>query len=302
MMTRMQARQKEGKVAAYSEFARVYDLFMDNVDYQAWCSYLVERLQEYGIYDGLVLELGCGTGTMTELLSVAGYEMIGVDNSEEMLAEAMEKRMESGQDILYLQQDMQAFELYGTVRAIVSVCDSLNYLTEEKDLLEVFRLANNYLDPGGIFIFDMNSEYKYRELLGDRTIAENREEGSFIWENSFDPESGINAYDLTLFLPREDGLYEKSEEEHFQRAYSLEKITELLETAGLRLLKIYDAYTLDPPAPDSQRWTFIAAEQGKCWEDFSVYTMGKAVQGICRNEVGFENNAYAGASERGKNE
>ena len=194
-------------MTAYSEFARVYDLFMDNVDYEAWCRYLTDCLEEHGITDGLLLELGCGTGTMTELLAKAGYDMIGVDNSEEMLAEAMEKRAVSGLDILYLQQDMQEFELYGTVRAIVSVCDSLNYLTEEEDLREVFRLVNNYLDPGGIFIFDMNSDYKYRELLGDRTIAENREEGSFIWENSFDPQSGINAYALPLFLPRPDGLY-----------------------------------------------------------------------------------------------
>lgn len=264
-------------MTAYSEFARVYDLFMDNVDYEAWCGYLTECLREYGIEDGLVLELGCGTGTMTELLAEAGYDMIGVDNSGEMLAEAIEKRAVSGRDILYLQQDMQEFELYGTVRAIVSVCDCLNYLTEEEDLQEVFRLVNNYLDPGGIFIFDMNSDYKYREVLGDRTIAENREEGSFIWENSFDPQSGINVYALTLFLPRPDGLYEKSEEEHYQRAYSLETISVLLENAGLRLLQVYDAYTHNPPGSDSQRWTFIAREQGKCWEDPYGYPAGRTI-------------------------
>ena len=168
---------------AYGEFARVYDIFMDNVDYDAWASYLTKSLKEYGVCDGLVLELGCGTGTMTELLAESGYDMIGVDNAEEMLAEAMEKREESGHDILYLLQDMEEFELYGTVRAVISVCDSLNYITEEEDLLHVFSLVNNYLDPKGTFIFDMNTVYKYREMLGNTIIAENREEGSFIWEN-----------------------------------------------------------------------------------------------------------------------
>ena len=149
---------------AYGEFARVYDLFMDNIDYEKWADYIQKHLEEQGIRDGLVLELGCGTGTMTGLLAQKGYDMIGVDNSEEMLAEAMEKKMESGQDILYLLQDMQEFELYGTVRAVVSVCDSLNYLTEKEDLLQVFRLVNNYLDPGGVFLFDMNTIHKYRDI------------------------------------------------------------------------------------------------------------------------------------------
>lgn len=248
---------------SYGEFARVYDMFMDNVDYPNWTAYIEERLKEYGIENGLVLDLGCGTGTMTELLAEAGYDMIGVDNSGEMLAEAMEKREETGHDILYLLQDMQDFELYGTVRAVVSSCDSLNYLTEEEDLGHVFSLVNNYLDPGGIFIFDMNTVYKYETMLGDATIAENREEGSFIWENTYDEESGLNEYALTLFLPREDGYFEKFEEFHYQRAYSLEKVKELVKAAGMELLAVYDDYTLNPPQKESGRLTFIARECGK---------------------------------------
>ena len=232
---------------AYSDFARVYDIFMDNVEYEKWAEYLIGSLKEYGIEDGIVLELGCGTGVMTELLAESGYDMIGVDNSE----------------ILYLEQDMREFELYGTVRAVVSVCDCMNYITEEKDLLTVFKLVNNYLDPDGIFIFDMNTPYKYREMLGNTTIAENREEGSFIWENEFDEETGINVYDLTLFLPREDGLYERDEEIHYQKAYDPEKVRELLEKAGLIPLAVYDAYTKDVPKPDSGRLTFVAREHGK---------------------------------------
>ena len=130
--------------------------------------------------DGLVLDMGCGTGAMTRYLDAHGYDMTGIDVSEEMLTIAKEK---SSQDILYLLQDMREFELYGTMRAAVSICDSMNYILEEDDLLQVFSLVNNYLDPGGIFIFDLNTVYKYQEILGEQTIAEDREECSFIWDN-----------------------------------------------------------------------------------------------------------------------
>jgi len=170
---------------AYTSFAAVYDTFMDNIPYEEWKSYLKELLKEYGVQDGLVLDLGCGTGTMTELLAADGYDMIGVDNSEEMLEIAREKQIKSGHEILYLLQDMREFELYGTVGAVFSICDSLNYITEPEELKQVFRWVNNYLDPGGIFIFDFNTEYKYREVLGDQTIAEAREDCSFIWDNYY---------------------------------------------------------------------------------------------------------------------
>ena len=137
---------------AYTSFARVYDTFMDNVPYKEWADYLGKILKEYGIDDGLVLDLGCGTGSMTEMLASSGYDMIGVDNAEEMLEIAMEKKVESGHDILYLLQDMREFELYGTVRAVISACDSVNYITDDEDLTEVFRLVNNYLDPEGLFV------------------------------------------------------------------------------------------------------------------------------------------------------
>ena len=250
-------------MSAYEKFAQVYDLFMDNIDYEGWAEYVTDRLREYEITDGPVLELGCGTGTMTGLLAGKGYDMIGVDNSEEMLAEAMEKRVESGQDILYLLQDMQEFELYGTVRAVVSVCDSLNYITDRDELRHVFELVNNYLDPEGIFLFDMNTVHKYRDLLGDTTIAENRDEGSFIWDNSYDEEEGLNYYELAVFLPREDGLYEKSEEVHCQKAYPQEEIETLIKEAGMELLAVYDAYTLNPATEDSERLFFVAREKGK---------------------------------------
>ena len=250
---------------AYTSFAEVYDQFMDNVPYREWADFLQEILQKEGINDGLVLDLGCGTGSMTEELAGRGYDMIGVDNSEDMLEIAMEKRQESGLDILYLLQDMQEFELYGTVRAVVSVCDSVNYVTEKEELEQVFRLVNNYLDPGGIFVFDFNTEYKYREVLGDRTIAENREDSSFIWDNYYYEEEHMNEYELTLFIQEADQkeLYHKYQETHFQRAYTLEEIRELLEKSGLRFVAAYEDYTKEAPGKGSERICVVAREQGK---------------------------------------
>ena len=258
---------------AYSSFAQVYDLFMDDVPYEAWSRYIKSLLEEYGIRDGLVLDLGCGTGRLTRLLSQAGYDMIGVDNSVEMLELAREAEIrgeelleETGfaarqsRQILYLLQDMREFELYGTVRAVVSICDAVNYITDEAELLQVFRLVNNYLDPRGMFIFDLNTVYKYRELLGEVTISENRREGSFIWNNYYDEESGINEYDLTLFIREKDDLYRKYEETHYQRAYALATVGRLLTEAGLEFVAAYDAFTRDPVHAESERIYVIARE------------------------------------------
>ena len=150
-----------------------------------------------------ILDLGCGTGTLTELLARRGYDMIGVDNAEEMLRIAMDKRERSGLDILYLLQDMREFELYGTVGTVVSVCDSVNYLLTEEDIVQTFARVNNYLYPQGIFVFDFNTVFKYAVVIGDATIAENREDCSFIWENYYHEEEEINEYDLTVFVAEE---------------------------------------------------------------------------------------------------
>ena len=217
-------------------------------------------LKEYRIEEGVVCELGCGTGKMTRLLADAGYDMIGVDMSEDMLAIAS---MENPQQILYLCQDMRELELYGTVAAVVSVCDSMNYLLEEDDLLEVFQRVNEYLEPGGVFLFDLNTIYKYETLLGETTICENRPEGSFIWENYYDAEEQINEYDLTLFIQEKENLYRKFEETHYQRGYSMEKIRTLLEEAGMEFVTAYDACTKNPPRENSERIYIVAREKGK---------------------------------------
>ena len=239
---------------SYTGFAKVYDLFMEDVPYKEWSRWIAEMLRAHGIEDGLVLDLACGTGVMTELLAEAGYDMIGIDQSEEMLERALDRKEQSGHDILYLCQDMREFELYGTVRAIVSVCDSMNYVLEEEAFLEILTAAaENYLDYGGLFIFDFNTEYKYQMLLGEQTIAENREEGSFIWENSYDEEEKINEYELTLFIREDSGYYRKYEEVHYQRAYPLDTVKELVARSGLKLLQVCDAYTGEPVREDSER-------------------------------------------------
>lgn len=250
---------------AYTGFAEVYDLFMDNVPYEEWSKYLIGLLREFGAEQGIVLELGCGTGKMTRLLAQAGYDMIGIDNSQEMLQVARESTQDP--NILYLLQDMREFELYGTVRAVVGICDSMNYILEEEELLQVFCLVNNYLDPGGVFIFDLNTPYKYRELLGEAVICENRPQGSFIWENFYEQETQINQYDLTFFVREPgnggDSLYRKYEETHFQRAYSLEQIKQLLGQAGMEFVAAYEVLSRQSPREESERIYVIAREHGK---------------------------------------
>ena len=247
---------------AYGGFARVYDLFMDDVPYEEWSVYLAGILREYGIADGIVLDLACGTGRMTRLLAEMGYDMIGIDASEEMLEVAMSKE-EEGSGILYLNQDMREFELYGTVRAVISVCDSMNYITDEDELCQIFSLVNNYLDPGGIFLFDLNTLYKYQEVLGETSICENREEASFIWENNYDRDTQVNEYDMTFFVREEDGRYRKYQETHMQRGYTAKTIQRLIEKAGMEFVACYGELTTLPPKEDAERIYVVARERGK---------------------------------------
>jgi SAM-dependent methyltransferase len=246
----------------YTGFASVYDIFMDNVPYDEWADYVQHLLNKQEIEKGLLLELGCGTGSMTRRLASKGFDMIGIDNSEEMLQVAREKSAEGKESILYLCQDMREFELYGTVAAVISVCDSMNYILTEEDLLKVFRLVNNYLDPDGLFIFDLDTKYAYEEILGDTTIAENREEGSFIWENTYFEEEMLNEINLTLFIPEEEeSLYRRYEETHYRRAYDMDTVTRLIEDAGMELVAVYDALTERKPKKDCERYYFIAREK-----------------------------------------
>ncbi|MBQ5376708.1 MAG: class I SAM-dependent methyltransferase [Lachnospiraceae bacterium] len=189
-----------------------------------------------------------------------GYSMMGVDNSEEMLEIAQEKKTKSGEDILYLCQDMRDLELYGTVGAVISVCDSLNYILEEDELQEVFSLVNNYLFPGGVFLFDFNTTYKYAEIIGDTTIAENRDDCSFIWDNYYHEEEGINEYDLTIFVKEEDDRFSRFQETHYQRGYTLDEMKGMLEKAGLEFIEAVDSDTKKAPTKESERIFIVARE------------------------------------------
>ncbi len=270
---------------AYSDFASVDDIFMDDTPYEEWASYIMDLLEEYGVAKGdlpeaesarqkalavernVVVDLGCGTGTLTELLADRGCDMIGIDASQEMLNIALEKRERSGKEILYLCQDMRELELYGTAGAVISVCDSLNYLLEEEEMLRVFRLVNNYLYPGGVFLFDFNTVYKYETVIGDSVIAENREDCSFIWENYYDAEGQINEYDLTIFARTEnqDGedIFRRFTETHYQRGYTLEEMRGMVEKAGMEFVRAEDADTRGEVREESERIYVIARECGK---------------------------------------
>ena len=270
---------------AYTDFASVYDIFMDDTPYEEWASYIMDLLEEYGVAKGdlpeaesarqkalavernVVVDLGCGTGTLTELLADRGCDMIGIDASQEMLNIALEKRERSGKEILYLCQDMRELELYGTAGAVISVCDSLNYLLEEEEMLRVFRLVNNYLYPGGVFLLDFNTVYKYETVIGDSVIAENREDCSFIWENYYDAEGQINEYDLTIFARTEnqDGedIFRRFTETHYQRGYTLEEMRGMVEKAGMEFVRAEDADTRGEVREESERIYVIARECGK---------------------------------------
>lgn len=261
---------------SYQDFAYVYDEFMDETPYEVWCEKIEKLIKKYGVTKpernakdvleaekNLVVDLGCGTGTLTEMLYEKGYDMIGVDNSDSMLSVAMEKREKAGSETLYLLQDMRELELFSTVGTIISVCDSVNYILEEEELLEVFLRVNNYLYPGGIFIFDFNTDYKYREVIGDTVIAENRDKCSFIWENYYDEEENINEYDVTIFAQEEGGLFRRFTETHLQKGYTAATIVSLLEKAGMCVLELKDADTDDDVTRESERICVVAKEQGK---------------------------------------
>ena len=279
---------------AYSDFATVYDTFMDETPYEVWGDYVAELIDEYGISRpytepgsgtesapdaeeiedteaallqerNLVVELGCGTGSFTQIMKKKGYDIMGIDMSPEMLNIARNKAAEAGLDIMYLEQDMRELDLYCTAGTIVSVCDSINYLIEDEDVIETFRLVNNFLYPGGIFIFDFNTLYKYRDVIGDATIAENREDCSFIWDNYYHEEEHINEYDLTIFVRTsgEEDVFRRFSETHYQRGYTVEDMKYYLKEAGLELVTIVDADTHKAPTAESQRIYIVAREKGK---------------------------------------
>ena len=271
---------------SYTDFAEVYDEFMDNTPYEEWCERLINIIEEYGISKpvseeelaalseeeaalvsekNLVLDLGCGTGTLTEMMAEAGYDMMGIDMSYDMLQVAMDKQADSEHNIMYLCQDMRELELYCTVGTVICVCDSINYVLEDEEVIETFKRVNNYLFPKGLFIFDFNTDYKYAEVIGDTTIAENREDCSFIWENFYDKKSHINEYDLTIFVREEENedIFYRFRETHYQRGYKMQEMLRFVKKAGLEFVFAIDADTNGEVTEETERVLMICREKGK---------------------------------------
>lgn len=253
-------------MSSYETFAQVYDTFMSNVPYDDWIKYIKKIWRKFGLEPKLVLDLACGTGNVAFGLAAGGCEMIGVDLSEDMLDEAMAKNAllpPGAKPVLYLNQDMREFELYGTVDCVLCLCDSINYITDEDDLLMVFKLVNNYLEPGGLFVFDINTIYKFKNVLADNSYSQTTETAAYTWENYYDETEGINEFYTNFFIENPGGTYDRYEEYHYERGYTAEKIAELLEKAGLVVEGVFDDNTFDPPRADSERIYFVARESGK---------------------------------------
>jgi SAM-dependent methyltransferase len=256
---------------SYSAFADVYDELMNDVPYDAWTERIDRDIRRFGISKtkseygedaqdeealleserNLVADIGCGTGVITRKLFDMGYDVFGIDYSPEMLSRAMDSDEDRG--IMYLNQDMRELDLYSTIGTAVSICDSINYLLEDEDLDDAFAGISKFLYPGGIFIFDCNTSYKYRESIGESTIAEAGEDVSFIWENYYDEEENVNEYDLTLFIKREDGLYERAEETHLQRGIEVSDIERLADKCGLEIVLIVDSDTEEEVNEETER-------------------------------------------------
>lgn len=248
---------------SYQGFADVYDKFMDNIPYAEWSQYLLHLFHQFSITAGHLVELGCGTGTLTLLMADAGYRLIGIDNSPEMLSAAAEK-MNSNSDITLLCQNMCTLDLGTTFDGFYSICDSLNYLLSPAEILSTFCGVKKHLKKNGIFIFDLKTPYFYKYVLGDQVFCDHQEDCSYIWENSYFDEEQINQYDLTFFVrqPKTE-LFSRFYETHHQKAYPLAEITNLLTRSGLEYITSYDAFTTNPPSPTSERIYIIARNGDK---------------------------------------
>jgi len=250
----------------YDAIARVYDKLNRELDYEAWADFFERCFQKFlPTPPELVLDLACGTGRMTRVLARRGYDMIGVDGSASMLSEAYSQS--EGERILYLCQDMREFELYGTVGAVVCCLDSINYILKEEDLRKVFSLVHNYLDPDGLFLFDVNTPYKFRQIYGNNAyvLEDELEDADGAprsiycgWQNEFHEDSGLCDFYLTLFEENEDGQYFRSEEHQQERCYTRKQLTDLLSVCGFELLGVYADDRASEPDETCERWYIVA--------------------------------------------
>lgn len=248
----------------YEALAAVYDRLNGDVDYEALADFAAATFARYGVSPELVLDLGCGTGGLTFPLARRGYDMIGVDGSADMLSKAYERRVaENAPGVLFLCQDMRAFELYGTVGAVVSSLDCMNYLTGKGDLEKCFSLVHNYLDPGGVFLFDVNTPYKFRHIYGNEAYVLESEEGGRSaycgWQNEYEEESRLCRFYLSVFTEEEDGRYSRTDEEQQERCYTKEELTAALTRAGFEEISFFGDLHFGAPEETTERW-YVAAK------------------------------------------
>ena len=251
--------------SGYDAIAHVYEKLNSEIDYKKWADFVEAAFDRFlPARPEIVLDLACGTGTMTRELASRGYDMIGVDGSADMLSEAY---MKGADGILYLKQDMREFELYGTVGATVCCLDSINYLLTERDVATTFSLVHNYLDPDGLFLFDVNTPYKFENVYSDNsyiledemTDTDTGEKYSIYcgWQNYYDKESGICDFYLTLFEEL-DGKYMRSDEQQKERCYTLEALKTILAECGFEFLGAYADYDFSQPADTTERYYIVA--------------------------------------------
>lgn len=240
----------------YLDFAYYYDKLTYDVEYKKIAEFIKRIFDKYAKNDvSLVCDLACGTGSICNLLSDFGYDMIGVDFSPNMLDVAAEKKGE--RNILYLNQDISNFELYGTVDAFLCLLDSVNHLDNERDFDRMFCLANNYLNPKGLFVFDVNSPYKFKNILADNVFTYDSDDIYYVWENELDEKNGICTFYLTFFV-NENGLYRRFDEVHTERIYTDEKIRKTAEDSGFEVVGMFGGnYDFAAPEKDSGRIFYV---------------------------------------------
>ena len=249
---------------AYEAFAGVYDAFNDDADYGALHKTVADRLRKYGVRDGIVADLGCGTGDLTLLLAADGYDMIGIDRSPEMLSILREKAQEAGgADLLLLCQDLGQLDLYGTVRAAVSTFDTFNHIGPYKELARVIKRAALFIEPGGVLLFDMNTPYKHEQLLADNEFVLEADDAYCVWRNRYDAPGRCTHIEIEITYPD----YDEQDTEAFDEfAYTLEEICAACTAAGLAVEEAVDGEDFGPLRPDSARY-FITAVKAAAKEN-----------------------------------
>lgn len=246
---------------SYCEFSQYYDILMRDVDYPAFVDYYEKVFDRFSLSPGIVLDAACGTGTLSLELSKRGYDVIGTDASIEMLMLAREKAAEQACNCLFLNQRLSELDLYGTIDAVVCSLDSINHITDEKELIESFKKISLFLHPDGIFIFDVNSLYKHRKILGDNCFVLEEETVFCVWQNSLLEDDATVEINLDFFVREDDGVYVRTGESFCEKAYSDSELKKMLDIAGLKVEGVYDGLSFDAPNDETERLFYIVRKK-----------------------------------------